>query len=158
VRKIIVEKKLKILFICSEMTPFAKTGGLADVTSSLAAELRQRGHDVRVVLPLYKSARSRASGLACVLQSMCVRMGQGEEWCAVYQAGGPGEVPAIFIEHDWFFGREGLYHDEAMKDFGDNPKRFGFLSRAALNIASIAPFHPTSYTLTTGRRRSRRHI
>ncbi|HNV37470.1 MAG TPA: glycogen/starch synthase, partial [Rectinema sp.] len=44
---------MKILFISSELTPFAKSGGLGDAVSSLAAALSKLGHDVRVLLPRY---------------------------------------------------------------------------------------------------------
>ncbi|HVK89090.1 MAG TPA: glycogen/starch synthase, partial [Kofleriaceae bacterium] len=44
---------MKLLFVASEMAPFAKTGGLADVMGALPAYLASAGHDVRVVMPLY---------------------------------------------------------------------------------------------------------
>jgi len=47
-------KKIKVLFASSEVDPFAKTGGLADVASSLPKALCKLGHDVRVVMPKYK--------------------------------------------------------------------------------------------------------
>jgi starch synthase len=43
-----VERKLKILYLAAEVTPFAKTGGLADVAGSLPKALRALGHDIRV--------------------------------------------------------------------------------------------------------------
>ena len=42
-----------ILFVASEALPFVKTGGLADVVGALPKSLAKRGHDVRVVVPLY---------------------------------------------------------------------------------------------------------
>ncbi|HBG08095.1 MAG TPA: glycogen synthase, partial [Geobacter sp.] len=44
---------MKILFVASEVTPFAKTGGLADVASALPKTLRSLGHDVRIMMPFY---------------------------------------------------------------------------------------------------------
>ncbi len=55
---------LKILFVTPEATPFAKTGGLADVAGSLPHALRQKGHDVRVILPCHRSAER--SGISLV--------------------------------------------------------------------------------------------
>jgi len=138
-----VPNKLSILFICSETAPFAKTGGLADVTAALAAELKKRGHDIRVVIPFYACVRERTGNDArVVLPSMCVTMGQGEEWCAVRMVEGNGGVPTVFIEHNQYFGRQGLYHDEAMNDYPDNPRRFAFLSRAALQYCIDCGFKP----------------
>lgn len=51
---------LDICFVSSEVAPFAKTGGLADVAGALPAVLREQGHDVRVFMPLH--ARVDASG------------------------------------------------------------------------------------------------
>ena len=47
------ESPLKILFLASEVVPFAKTGGLADVAGALPKALNELGHDIRVVLPRY---------------------------------------------------------------------------------------------------------
>jgi starch synthase len=137
-----VKKKLNILFISSEMTPFAKTGGLADVTAALAANLRARGHDVRVVMPLYPSARRAAGTLKTILNSMCVTMGIGEQWCALRSTTAAGGVPVIFVENDFYFSRKGLYHDAHMNDYSDNPRRFALLCRAALQYCFDCGFAP----------------
>src|ERR1022692_250322 len=49
--------QLKLCMLASEIMPFAKTGGLADVAGALALELAQRGHEVRAFMPLYRSVR-----------------------------------------------------------------------------------------------------
>src|SRR5262245_47887358 len=44
---------MKVLMVCAEFAPLAKTGGLADAVTGLANALAERGHDVRVLLPRY---------------------------------------------------------------------------------------------------------
>jgi len=69
---------LKILFVASECTPFAKVGGLADVVGSLPKVLCQRGHDARVLIPLYSSI-NRVKHRIEFAQPACVHMGSREE-------------------------------------------------------------------------------
>ena len=45
---------MKILMVCAEFAPWAKTGGLADAVAGLSDALSARGHDVRVLLPRYE--------------------------------------------------------------------------------------------------------
>ena len=60
-------------------------------------------------------------------------MGSGEEWCSVFKTVKDG-IDFYFIEHHSFFSREGLYHDASFNDYQDNAWRFGFFSRAALQL------------------------
>ena len=56
---------MKILMVCAEFAPWAKTGGLADAVAGLSDALGAAGHDVRVLLPRYShlagTARPRRS-------------------------------------------------------------------------------------------------
>jgi starch synthase len=133
---------LNILIVASEVEPFAKVGGLADVVSGLSSALRLFGHDVRIVMPRYGSIDLHRFDARTCLEPMGVWMGDAEEWCSVLQAEGGGGVPVYLIEHHLFFNREGLYHDDAMRDYDDNPRRFGFLSRAALQLCKDIGFTP----------------
>ena len=124
---------MKILMVTSEAVPFAKAGGLGDAVSALSRALERAGHDVRIVMPRYygvdKAALEPMSG------PLGVPVGAGEEWAAVYRGVLPASsVPVYFLEHDRFFGRDGIYGDRAEPDFSDNPERFGFLSRAAFQL------------------------
>ncbi|MFH1684590.1 MAG: glycogen/starch synthase [Candidatus Margulisiibacteriota bacterium] len=53
---------MKILFVSSEVVPFAKTGGLADVAGALPKAIRKLGHDIRVFMPLYKKVDRENGG------------------------------------------------------------------------------------------------
>ena len=68
-------------------------------------------------------------------------MGNELEWCAVDTADNRG-VQTYFIESYKYFGRKGLYHDADYNDFGDNPRRFGFLTCAALQLCRDMGFAP----------------
>ncbi|MDG5816753.1 glycogen synthase GlgA [Chitinispirillales bacterium ANBcel5] len=134
--------KLNILIVSSEMYPYAKVGGLGDVVSSLPATLKKFGHDVRVVIPRYGSIDIEKSAASVRLESMGVWMGNMEEWCAVFETKSPADVPVYMIEHTHYFDREGLYHDNAMNDYDDNPRRFAFFTRAALQLCKDIGFKP----------------
>lgn len=133
---------LRILMVSSEVFPFAKVGGLADVVASLSSRLKMFGHDVRVVLPKYRSISIKKSEVTTCFEPMGVWMGDCEEWCSVRTTSGNGEVPVYLIEHELYFNRDGLYHDDGMKDYDDNPRRFGFLCRAAMQLCKDIDFKP----------------
>ncbi len=127
-------RQLRIVMIASECVPFAKTGGLADVVGALPDALKALGHDVMIVMPKYGFIDPTRHRLQPHFRQMCVWMGNAEEWCSVDIARTSGDVPVYFIESDKYFGRRGLYHDEAFNDYADNPKRFAFLTRAGLQL------------------------
>jgi len=130
---------MNIVFIAAECVPFAKTGGLADVVGALPKYLKALGHDVIVVMPKYSSINADKFGLRWSHGPMGVWMGDGQEWCSVHTAERDG-VPVYFIESDKYFNRWGLYHDANFNDYLDNPRRFGFLTRAALQLCKDIGF------------------
>jgi starch synthase len=133
---------MKILFVSSECAPYAKTGGLADVVSALPLQLKNRGHDVRIVIPRYERLNLSSMEIREFLNPMGVWMGNEEHWCSVDSGLHGGIVPIYFIHYDAYFKRPGLYHDDRMEDYHDNPRRFAFLSRAALQLCIDMDFSP----------------
>jgi len=135
--------RLNILIAASEVVPFAKSGGLADVAGALPKALRTLGHDVRVVMPRYYVVDRERYALKRLEGSLGVPMGSmGEAWGAVYEGILPGsDVPVYFIEHEGFFGRKGLYDDEGFS-YGDNDSRFIFFSKAVMQLAKKLHFRP----------------
>lgn len=129
----------------SEAVPFAKTGGLADAVSALALALARLGHDVRILMPRYYGIdRTQLEKLEGPLG---VPVGYGEEWCAVYQSILPGNPPehpvrVYFIDHEAFFGRDGIYGTPSEPDFIDNPRRFTFFSRSAFQFCAKIDWYP----------------
>ncbi|NIZ47014.1 glycogen synthase GlgA [Entomospira nematocerorum] len=132
----------KILFVTSEAVPFAKSGGLGDMVTALAQALQERGHDVRVVMPRYYSiARDQLSRR---MEPLGVPLGFGEEWCAVFEADitNTKGVPFYFIEHEGYFGREGIYGEDSSSSFPDNFARYTLLSRAAFQLCRAIGWIP----------------
>jgi starch synthase len=68
-------------------------------------------------------------------------MGNTQEWCSVHQANMQG-TPVYFIESNKYFSRYGLYHDASFNDYLDNPRRFGLLTRAGLQLCKDIGFKP----------------
>jgi starch synthase len=136
-----VSKPLRIVMISSECVPFAKTGGLADVVGALPKILQDMGHQVIVVMPKYASINYLKFKLRPFINPMGVWMGGVQEWCSVHRTDITG-FPVFFIEYDKYFDRAGLYHNAAFTDFPDNPRRFGFLTRAGLQLCKDIEFSP----------------
>jgi ADP-glucose type glycogen/starch synthase len=131
---------LKILFVASEATPFAKTGGLADVVGSLPRALRQLGHDVQVAIPCYTSAKEQPIPQAQGKLSVEISL-QGKPYRAAIKRAVYDGVPFWLIDTPEFFERDALYGD-ADGDYSDNGLRFGFFSKAVLELAKLQEFKP----------------
>lgn len=136
---------MKILMASSEAVPFAKTGGLADAVSALSLALAKLGHEVKIVLPRYW--RIDRAKLTPLPGEMGVRMGGVEEWCAVDKTFLPGSsrknpVEVFFIDHEIFFGRDGIYANSRNEDYPDNPRRFTFFSRAVFQLCNKIHWYP----------------
>src|ERR671925_1167153 len=118
---------LRVAVIASEVVPFAKTGGLADVTGALPVALARLGHQVSVIMPRYPLVERAVRSLEKVQESLAVPMGPSTEHGAVWRARLAPRIPIYFIEHQRYFDREGLYAD-ASGDYPDNAQRFAFFA------------------------------
>ena len=124
---------MKILMISSEATPFAKVGGLADVVPALCKALNQRGHDVRVLIPMYSGIDESAFKRS--IEPLSVPMGPGEMLCAVHTGKLVGtEVPLYALKRRDLYEREGIYGPDGSTPWPDNALRYGFLCAAALQL------------------------
>ncbi|BAF72222.1 glycogen synthase GlgA [Sulfurovum sp. NBC37-1] len=135
-----MKRKIRTLFVASEVVPFAKTGGLADVSGALPKALARLGSDIKVVMPRYYTIDKNT--LEHIPMALGVDMGaMGELWAGVYRTYLPdSEVEIYFIDHEAFYGRSGLYHES--EAYEDNDKRFVFLSKAALQLCRALNFKP----------------
>jgi starch synthase len=131
---------LKVLFAASEIAPYAKTGGLADVASSLPKALKQSGADVISIMPLYSSINKEKHNLTKLPYSLCVHMGNCEEWFGLWKTE-KDSVTTYFIEFAKYFDRAGIYDTKA-GEYSDNAYRYAFFCRAVLQTAADLGFKP----------------
>lgn len=117
--------------VASEATPFASTGGLADVVGSLPQEVAALGHKVAVLIPRY--GRAREALAEKVRDNLAIRLGPKIYTVSVYRATGT-VVPYYFLEYPAFYDREHLYGD-SKGDYPDNHLRFALLARAAFEVS-----------------------
>jgi starch synthase len=126
-----VAARLRILLIASEVAPFAKTGGLADVAGALPRALAGLGHDVRVLLPKYRGAEAHATDTRVVVPIIRVPLGDRAAEGALIEGHAPSGVPVYLLEHEHYYNRDSLY-GTVDGDYWDNCERFVFFCRAAL--------------------------
>lgn len=121
---------MKVMMVASEVAPFAKTGGLADVLGALPKALHRLGVETSVVLPRY-----RGMALGEPVLSFQAEIGNETVVGQIERTSFPGDdVPVYLVVNDRYYDREGLY-GESGQDYPDNLERFAFLDRAALALA-----------------------
>lgn len=130
---------MRVLFPASEVQPFSKTGGLADVSGALPKALGKLGHEVRVVTPLYAGidrSELKASG-----EPLRLQFPFGPVDVVAHEKTVAEGVTVVFIDVPSLFDRPELYGDDS-GDYADNARRFSVLSMAALTLAQAANFEP----------------
>lgn len=132
------KENLKILFVSAEVSPFAKTGGLADVAGSLPKTLKEMGYDVRIAMPRYKEIETHMTYTA----DFPVIMDNHIETCIVRT----GEIeienkrldgiPVYFLDSYHYYDRDGIYFHL------DDGERFIFMCKAILDMLPKIGFSP----------------
>jgi starch synthase len=130
---------LKLCVLTSEMMPYAKTGGLADVTGALVGELGKLGHDVRAFMPLYAAVRSgRSFRPVAAVQAVPMTIGATTYEFSVQQARLPdADVLVYFVDCPALFDRASLYTTDP-----DEHRRFLLFTRAVIEACHRIGFAP----------------
>jgi starch synthase len=132
---------MRILLASSEVYPYSKTGGLADMVGSLAKALAGLGHRVGVVTPLYAGVREKYRDLHLLQFPLDVPLGieriHGEIWSLDPSPG----LTIYFVDQPSYFQRASLYQKDG-QDYADNAERFIFLSKAVSELAFHLPWRP----------------
>ncbi|MCZ7626512.1 MAG: glycogen/starch synthase [Candidatus Methylomirabilis sp.] len=133
---------MKILLAASEAAPFAHTGGLGDVAGALPKALGRLGHDVRLIMPLYKAVDARLHRMRAVADRLNVPTATGPQAVDVLEGNLSTGVPVYFVRHDPSFHRAGLYQSPSAEDYPDNAERFALFCRAVLEVCRRVDFQP----------------
>jgi len=111
---------MKVAFITTELTPFAKTGGLADVSSALPLELEKLGIAAFIFVPFYRVIK---------------KIDQFDEENAEFAVKTIGKnIKVYFLKNDQLFDRDGIYGN-AKGDYPDNLERFSYLCSHAIELS-----------------------
>jgi starch synthase len=125
---------MDILFAATELAPYAKAGGLADVMAALTKTLRQHGHKVTLALPRYRHFERAGLLVARRLTPLHFELGGTSYNVTVYDGRLPSGVDITLLDLPGFFDRDGIYGDGAA-DYADNPLRFAAFSAAVVELA-----------------------
>ena len=118
---------MKITFVGSEATPFAKTGGLADVLGSLPKTLADMGHDVSLIMPKHQAIKDNFESELTTVYTGTTRVHHEDKYIGI-QTFTHEKVKVYFIDNEYYFGlRPHLYGDY------DDGERYGYFAHATLN-------------------------
>ncbi len=126
---------MKIWFASSEVDPFIKTGGLADVAGSLPVALRKMGIDIRVVMPKYGQIAAKYTDRMEFLGSVEVDLTWRRQYCGIFRLVENG-VTCYFLDNEYYFHRDWYYGQS------DDGERFTFFCRAILDTLPKIGFQP----------------
>ena len=129
--------RLSILMVASEVLPYAKTGGLADVAAALPAALAALGHQVVVAMPRYRGVQVSGE----VLTTFVLDIGPEHLHVQIFRERMAGGAVLWLVDIPALYDREGLY-GVGSHDHPDNPRRFAALARAAFEAAIVTGFSP----------------
>jgi starch synthase len=140
-REIPVAQSLKIFFLASEMTPFAKTGGLADVAGALPKVLKAMGCDIRVAIPYYRMVKHGHHDIRVLYEGVEIPLFGEVLRDDVFFSEADGNIPLYLINKDEYFDREYLY-GTPQGDYFDNVERYVYFSRMAFLLCKRLDFQP----------------
>jgi starch synthase len=123
-------RRLHVAFVTSELVPYVKTGGLADVSAALPKALARLGHKVTVFVPRYGTIPFPPGTFVGAVHVPVDGLNRSASFYEAKEASG---VRVIFVEHPAFFDRPNPY-GVGNRDYDDNHLRFAFFSRAALEF------------------------
>lgn len=125
-------ERLRVLYVSPEVSPFTKSGHLADAAQALPKSLSSLGVEISLIMPKYRRPEIESLDLELVLSELLVPLGNDKAKANVYRAES-GRPPMYFIDNPKYFCRDMIY-GSAKGEYLDNDERFTFFSRAVLEF------------------------
>ncbi|HEX3856102.1 MAG TPA: glycogen synthase GlgA [Verrucomicrobiae bacterium] len=132
---------MKILLASSEVHPFSKTGGLADMVGALGKALAHAGHEARIVTPLYRGIREKFPQIQRVDWEFDLPLGTSRAQAELFSLELEKGLAVYFIDQPEFFDRVSLY-EENNRSYTDNAERFIFFSKCVAHLARYLAWRP----------------
>ena len=126
---------MRILHATSELFPYSKTGGLADMAAGLTGALVEQGHEITIATPLYRGIREQFPELQPPGHGFKIPLGKNTFTGRWWKLNAAPSLTGMFLENDGFYDRNGIYLKDS-DGYWDNPERFMFLSKAAANLSA----------------------
>lgn len=142
-------KALSILYVSSEVFPFAKVGGIGDVAFSLPLAIREIGHDIRVMMPKYGIISERRNKIHEInrLRDMEIEIGENTYYSTVKSSSinNPKAKVQAYVSTNlnYFDQRKGIYFDvKTGEEFPDNDERFAFFCKSVVETCNMLGWVP----------------
>src|SRR5271170_7514752 len=132
---------MKILLASSEVHPFSKSGGLADMVGALGKALARAGHEARIVTPLYRGIYEKFSGLKPEDWRFDLPLGATRVLGKLHSLNVEKNLTVYFVEQDEFYNRNEIYLEDDVS-YADNAERFIFFSKCVTHLARYLPWRP----------------
>lgn len=132
---------MRLLHATSELFPFSKTGGLADMVDGLAKAQAGHGHTVGVITPLYRAVRTRFEEIKPMDWTIGTPMGTEFVEARVWMLQAQDNLTIYFIDQPFLYDRPGIYGENGV-DYPDNAARFVFFSKSAVHLARNLSWKP----------------
>jgi len=130
---------MKILLASSEVFPFSKTGGLADMVGALGRAIVNAGHEAVIITPLYRGIREKFPAIRRVDWHFNLPLGLDWAQAELWELERNGEAKIYFIDNPGYFNRAGIYLENHIS-YADNAERFIFFSKCVAHLARYLPW------------------
>jgi len=132
---------MRLLLASSEVHPYSKSGGLADMVAALAKALGRAGHEVVLITPLYRGIRERNADLERFDYHLDLPLGGDRVQAGVWRRPTQENLTIYFIDQPGFYDRPQLYQDGG-SDYADNARRFIFFSKCVAHMSRYLAWRP----------------